>query len=163
MKKKTKYLIFFLLIIGVLMFSCRRQQIEMDKFCDYKFLQFVDTNGNDVFTGASLFHLNLDDFYITLNSDPTRYYIGRDFQERDNAYVLYYAGDKSSNDTIYFHFGNINTDTLFWKKSGGDNCVFYVRDIIYNSDTLKHYDSCDEACAEKDEVLQIVIEGDGKP
>ena len=152
----------WLFLVSVLWFnSClNHNRIDADKFCDDKFLQFVDTNGNDVFTDASVFDLSTDDFYITLNSDPARYYIGREFQKRDNAYILNYSGDVSSNDTIYFHFGTINTDTIFWKRSGGDHCVFYLRDLIYNGDTLKHYHSCDEACSEKDEILSIIIEGD---
>ncbi len=162
MKKKTKYLIFFLLIIGVLMFSCRRQQIEMDKFCDYKFLQFVDINGNDVFTPAS-YNLKLEDFYVTEGSDTTKYYIAQSFRSTENGYILPYGS--IALDTIYFHFGSFNVDTLVWacKFVGNSCCTFYVSDIIYNGDTLKHYDSCDEACAGEDEVLQIVIEGDAKP
>jgi len=152
----------FLLVLMITSFSnCKKEPVLVDKFCVDKYLQFVDTTGNDVFTDASVLNLRLEDFYVTEGSDTTKYYIADSFRRTENGYILPYGG--IALDTTYFHFGSINVDTLVWVCRTDNSCDFYVSDIIYNGDTLKHYDSCNEVCAEKDEVLQIVIEGDGKP
>ena len=159
---KTLVKIFLLVLFVSALFNCQKEPEIVDKFCVKKNLQFVDNAGNDVFTPAS-YNLKLEDFYVTEGSDTTKYYIAQSFRSTENGYILPYGS--IALDTIYFHFGSFNVDTLVWacKFVGNSCCTFYVSDIIYNGDTLKHYDSCDEACAGEDEVLQIVIEGDAKP